>query len=383
MVWQVRNFLPLFYYFLGCLSKAKAFNSISQDFRIDQCILGHVLAAGCGQAPATQALKLASLPTNIPAFTVNKVCASGMKALTLSAALIRSGECSSVVTGGMESMSGVPFALPTQLRCPNRGLRYGNSQLIDLLALDGLTDPSCKAPMGEAAERIAEKYNFSRQEMDEYSKRSFELALASADLFREEEIVAVPATEANAFVHLDDGPGTFKPDKLASLRTPFRPENGRVTAATSSQLTDGAAALLLMSSAEAGRVGITAPLAKIISWADSALLDAMEFPVAPIDAIKTALSKANLSVEEVDLFEINEAFAVVPMAFMADLNIGLEKVNVLGGALALGHPLGASGARIVGTLITALRCKKKRIGCAAICNGGGGATALILELLLQ
>jgi acetyl-CoA C-acetyltransferase len=182
---------------------------------------------------------------------------------------------------------------------------------------------------------------------------------------------------------LDDGPGTFKPDKLASLRTPFRPENGRVTAATSSQLTDGAAALLLMSSAEAGRVGITAPLAKIISWADSALLDAMEFPVAPIDAIKTALSKANLSVEEVDLFEINEAFAVVPMAFMADLNIGLEKVNVLGGALALGHPLGASGARIVGTLITALRCKKKRIGCAAICNGGGGATALILELLLQ
>ena len=303
-----------------------------------------------------------------------------MKALTLGAALIRSGECNCVLAGGMESMSSVPFALPTQLRCPNRGLRYGNAQLTDLLAWDGLTDPDCKAPMGEAAERVVDKYKFSREDMDAYSKRSFELAIANAELLSEEEIIAVPGSDPNTFVLNDDGPCTFKPDKMATLRTPFRPD-GRVTAATSSQLTDGAAALLLMSAAEVKRVEITTPLAKIITSADFSLADPMEFPVAPIGAIQLALSKAKMSIEQIDLFEINEAFAVVPMAVMHDLQVPLEKVNVLGGALALGHPLGASGARIVGTLITALRAKNKRIGCAAICNGGGGATAMIIELL--
>lgn len=363
---------------VGCLNALE--NTATHDPNIDQCILGHVLSAGCGQAPATQALKQAKLSTSIPAFTVNKVCASGMKAVTLGAALIRSGECKCVLVGGMESMSGVPFALPAQLRCPNRGLRYGNAQLNDLLALDGLTDPDSKAPMGEAAERIAEKYNFSRADMDAYSKRSFELAIENAKLSSEREIVKVPAADGSTIVCDDDGPDTFKPEKLASLRTPFRPETGRVTAATSSQLTDGAAALLLMSAGEAKRIGVQSLKSRIISWADSSLVDPMDFPIAPIDAIKAALVKAKLSVEQIDLFEINEAFAVVPMAVMADLNVPLEKINVLGGALALGHPLGASGARIVGTLLTALEVKQKRLGCAAICNGGGGATAIILEL---
>lgn len=304
-----------------------------------------------------------------------------MKAVTLGASLIRSGECDCVLAGGTESMSSVPFALPTQLRCPNRGLRYGNAQLTDLLAWDGLTDPECKAPMGEAAERIAEKYNFSRAEMDAFAERSFQSALKNAELFWEQEMVAVPAAESNSHVITDDGPGTFKPEKLATLRTPFRPETGRVTAATSSQLTDGAAALLLVSETEMKRSGFTAPLARILSWADVSLPDAMDFPVAPVDAIRAALGKSNLTVDQVDLFEINEAFAVVPMAVMADLKVPLEKVNILGGALALGHPLGASGTRIIGTLIAALKLSGRRVGCAAICNGGGGATAIIIELV--
>lgn len=351
-----------------------------EHIQIDQCILGHVLSAGCGQAPATQALKHANLCTSIPAFTVNKVCASGMKAVTLGASLIRSGEFNCIMAGGMESMSSVPFTLPTNLRCPNRGLRYGHAQLTDLLAWDGLTDPYCKAPMGEAAERISDKYNFSRESMDAYAKRSFELAIANAELFWEAEMVAVPSPDPNMHVIADDGFKSFKPEKLSSLRTPFRPETGRVTAATSSQITDGAAALLLMSAAEMKRAGVTVPLARILSWADSSVPDPMDFPIAPIDAIKAALAKASLTASQVDLFEINEAFAVVPMAVMQELDVPLEKINVLGGALAIGHPLGASGARIIGTLITALKAKGKRIGCAAICNGGGGATAIVIEL---
>lgn len=356
---------------------------MSSDFEaakeIDQVILGHVVSAGCGQAPATQALKHAYLPTSIPAFTVNKVCASGMKALNLGAALIKADECKCVMVGGMESMSNTPFALPTQLRCPNRGLRYGNAQLTDLLALDGLTDSECKLPMGEAAERIAERYNFTREQMDEYSKRSFQSALANEELFKKEEIIAVNAATPNMHVLNDDGPSTFKPEKLATLRTPFRAD-GRVTAATSSQLTDGATALLLMSDTMAQEKRIK-PLAKVIAWADHSVADQMDFPIAPVGAIKKAAEKAGIAIGDIDLFELNEAFAVVPMAASVDLKIPMEKINVLGGALALGHPLGASGARIVGTLISALKARGGKFGCAAVCNGGGGATAVIIQLL--
>lgn len=352
---------------------------------IEEVILGHVVSAGAGQAPATQAIRLAGLGTTIPASTVNKVCASGMKAVSLASILIKSGEAACILAGGMESMSSVPYALPTQLRCPNRGLRFGNSELTDLLAHDGLIDAETDLPMGEAAERIAERFNFTRQDMDDFSKMSFQRAIDSKHLFETEEIIPVPGPKgSNTLILQDDGPKTFKPEKISSLKTPFRPENGRVTAATSSQLTDGAAAMILMSGEMVKELGIK-PLAKIITWADASLPDAMDFPCAPIDAVNICFKnvEGKLSKSQVDLYEINEAFAVVPLVTAKAIGVGLEKVNVMGGALALGHPLGASGARIIGTLMTALRSQKKKIGCAAICNGGGGASAVIIELMEQ
>lgn len=351
---------------------------------IDEVYLGHVVSAGCGQAPATQALRLAGLSTAIPATTVNKVCASGMKAVSLGAALIRSGNANCILAGGMESMSSVPYSIPTNLRCPNRGLRFGNAELTDLLAKDGLIDVESGFAMGEAAERTADKFSISRQEMDEYAKGTFERAIESKHLFESEEIIAVPAKEnPNALVISDDGPQTFKPEKMATLRTPFRAENGRVTAASSSQLTDGAAVMLLMSGEMVRELGMN-PMARIVSWADSGVCDPMEFPEAPASAIEKCLKAANLSeAADIDLHEINEAFAIVPLVISRLNSIPMQKINVLGGSVALGHPLGASGARIIGTLLTALRAGKKKRGCASICNGGGGASAMIIELCTE
>lgn len=347
---------------------------------IEEVYLGHVVSAGCGQAPATQAIRLAGLSTSIPATTVNKVCASGMKAVSLAAATIKSGNSNCILAGGMESMSSAPFTIPTQLRCPNRGLRFGNSELTDLLAKDGLIDTATGLPMGEAAERIAETHGITRQEMEEYSKGTFSRAIEAKHLFESEEIISVPSqSNPNTLIIEDDGPKTFKPEKFATLRTPFRPENGRVTAATSSQLTDGAAVMLLMSGEMVKELGIN-PLAKIITWADSGVEDSMEFPIAPTKAVAKCYKSANLTELEIDLHEINEAFAVVPLAVSRISSIPIEKINVLGGSLALGHPLGASGARIIGTLMTALKSSKKKRGCASICNGGGGASAMIIEL---
>lgn len=347
---------------------------------IDEVYLGHVISAGCGQAPATQAIRLAGLPTSIPATTVNKVCASGMKAISLGATMIRSGNANCVLAGGMESMSMAPFTLPTSLRCPNRGLRFGNSELTDLLAKDGLIDVESGLAMGEAAERTADKFSISRQEMDDYSRGTFERAIESRHLFESEEIIAVPTKDnPKALIDADEGPLTFKPEKMATLRTPFRVD-GKVTAASSSQLTDGAAVMLLMSGEMVKDLGLK-PMAKVVTWADSGVEDPMEFPEAPSRAIEKCLKAANLSeAADIDLHEINEAFAVVPLAISRLNSIPLNKINVLGGSVALGHPLGASGARIVGTLMTALRAGKKKRGCASICNGGGGASAMIIEL---
>lgn len=348
---------------------------------IEEVYLGHVVSAGCGQAAATQAIRLAGLPTSIPATTVNKVCASGMKAVSLAASQIKSGESKCVLAGGMESMSQAPFSIPNQLRCPNRGLRFGDASLTDLLAKDGLIDAESGLAMGEAAERIAEKFGITREEMDHYAIEAFTKAIESKLIFEREEVISVPSQgDPNALILQDDGPKTFKPEKISTLRTPFRPQNGRVTAASSSQLTDGASAVLLMNGGLVKELGIT-PLAKVIAWSDSGVVDAMEFPIAPSEAIKKCLGKAGLEEASVDLFEINEAFAVVPMVVSKMNSIPRDKINVMGGALALGHPLGASGARIIGTLITALKVKQKRLGCAAICNGGGGASAILIELI--
>lgn len=346
---------------------------------IEEVLLGHVVSAGCGQAPATQAIRLAGLPTSIPATTINKVCASGMKAVSLAATLIKSGQSKCVLAGGMESMSSVPFSLPTNLRCPNRGLRFGNAEMTDLLAKDGLIDAETSVPMGEAAERIAEKFGITRAEMEEFSRNSFIRANESSHLFEDEIVPVVSQASPNTLVVQDDGPKTFKPEKMSTLRTPFRPQTGRITAATSSQLTDGAAALLLMSGELVDALGIDS-IARVITWSDSGVTDAMEFPIAPSKAIEKCLQSAGLTESQIDLHEINEAFAVVPLAVSRLNSIPLEKINVLGGAVALGHPLGASGARIIGTLMTALKSQKKRRGCASICNGGGGASAIIIEL---
>jgi len=365
---------------LGCLSRTEA--EISNQFNgkemIEEIFLGHVISAGCGQAPVTQAIQLAGLPTSIPGTSVNKVCASGMKAVSLAASLIKSGQANCILAGGMESMSGVPYALPTQLRRPNVGLRFGNAQLTDLLSHDGLIDAKSHLPMGEAAERIAEKFDISRAEMDEYSRSSFTRAI-EREFEAEKQIISVTSSDGGGLVIKDDGPKTFKPDRMSSLRTPFRPEIGRVTAATSSQLTDGAAVMLLMSGKMIRELKIE-PLARIVTWADSGVTDAMDFPIAPALAIDKCYKLSGLSESDIDFHEINEAFAVVPIAVARINKIPMEKINVFGGALALGHPLGASGARIIGSLISVLKAHGKKRGCASICNGGGGASAMIIEL---
>jgi acetyl-CoA C-acetyltransferase len=368
----------------GCISQIEV--EICDKFvakeMIDEVYLGHVVSAGCGQAPVTQAIRLAGLPTSIPGTSVNKVCSSGMKAVSLAANLIKSGQANCILAGGMESMSRAPYAIPTQLRCPNSGLRFGNSQLTDLLSHDGLVDAETSLPMGEAAERIAEKFNISRAEMDEYSRSSFTRAIASSSE-NEKFIFAVPSgISSDSLVVLDDGPKTFKPDRMATLRTPFRPETGRVTAATSSQLTDGAAVMVLMSGKMVRELQIK-PIARFVTWADSGVKDAMEFPLAPALAIEKCYKQAKMSEEDISFHEINEAFAVVPLVVAQINKIPLEKINVFGGALALGHPLGASGARIIGSLISVLMCHKKKFGCASICNGGGGASAMIIEIMME
>ena len=361
-------------------AEAKNYGKFKAADLIEEVYLGHVISAGCGQAPATQAIRLAGLSTSIPATSINKVCASGMKAVSLAAVIIRTGGAKCILAGGMESMSSVPFTIPNQLRCPNRGLRFGNSELTDLLAKDGLIDSETGLAMGEAAERTADKLEITRQEMEEYSKGSFTRAIESRHLFESEEIIPVPSSASQPTLIIeDDGPKTFKPEKMATLRTPFRPENGRITAATSSQLTDGAAMILLMSGDLIKELKIN-PIARIITWSDAGVSDAMEFPLAPGIAIEKCLKSSGLTESQLDLHEINEAFAVVPLAISRTNSIPLEKINVMGGAVALGHPLGASGARIIGTLMTALRANRKKRGCASICNGGGGASAIIIEL---
>jgi acetyl-CoA C-acetyltransferase len=364
----------------GCLDRLEASSVFCRGRHVDEVILGHALQAGCGQAPATQASIAAGISNHIPSWSVNKVCASGAKAVSLAAALVRNGEAECVVAGGMESMSRVPHACPLELRLPGRGLRYGHGQLKDLLQSDGLTDAFEDILMGECAERIAAEEGIMRMEMDAFGRRSFERAIASAAVFKEYEIFPLPGT-----LEADEGPKSFRPEKdFSTLKTPFRPVGGRISAATSSQLSDGAAALVLMSATRAAELNVC-PIARILASADASG-PPDRFPLAPIDAVRRACTKASLSpAKDIDLFEINEAFAVAPIAVarrlgLADEDIE-ERVNVLGGAVALGHPLGCSGARIICTLITALRLKGKKVGCAAVCNGGGGGSAIVIELV--
>jgi acetyl-CoA C-acetyltransferase len=345
---------------------------------IDEVILGCVLPAGQGQAPARQAAFAAGLPQAAPCTTVNKMCGSGMKAIMLAHDSLSVGSATIALAGGMESMTNAPYLLDRA----RSGYRMGHGKVLDHMFLDGLEDAyGDHLPMGAFAEECAEKFQFTRAAQDAFAIASLERAQrAIGDGGFEKEIAPVMTkngkAETKAVVH-DEQPLKAKRDKIPFLKPVFR-EGGTVTAANSSSISDGAAALILMRRSEAERRGI-APLAEIRVHATHAQAPS-EFPTAPIGALRKLMDKTGWSVEDVDLFEINEAFAVVAMAAMQELSLPHEKVNVHGGACALGHPIGASGARIVVTLLAAMQRDGLKRGAAALCIGGGEATALAIEM---
>lgn len=348
------------------------FNSVQEIF------MGNVLQANLGQAPATQAAKFAGLP-DIPATTINKVCASGMKAIMLAAQGIALGDIDIAVAGGMESMSNVPFYLDKA----RNGYKLGHGQLIDGLVKDGLWDVYNDFHMGAAAEQCACDYNISRADQDNFAIESYKRSQrAQADGSFNDEIVPIEITgkkDDKTFVSVDEGPSTVQFEKIPSLNPVFKTQ-GTVTAANASTLNDGAAALVLISGDRMRELGLK-PIAKIISYAD-AQLSPENFTTAPSKAIPLALKKAALDISDIDFFEINEAFAVVSLVNNKLLNIDSAKVNIKGGAVSLGHPLGASGARILVTLIHTLKQKGAKVGVAGICNGGGGASAMVIENII-
>jgi acetyl-CoA C-acetyltransferase len=343
---------------------------------VQEVYMGNVLSANVGQAPATQASIFAGLPKNIPSTTVNKVCASGMKAIMLGAQSIMLGDNHVVVAGGMESMSNVPYYLDKG----RNGYRLGNGQIIDGLVNDGLTDVYHNYHMGNAAELCAKECNVSREEQDAYAIESYKRSAAaySKEAFKQEIIpVEVPQRGKDPLVVAEDE--EYKKinfDKVSTLKPVFV-KDGTVTAANASTLNDGAAAVILMSKEKAEELGIK-PLAKIRGFADAQQAPEW-FTTAPSKAIPKAIEKAGLTPNDIEYYEINEAFSVVSIANNRALNLDPTKVNVNGGAVSIGHPLGASGARIIVTLLNVLEQKNAKIGAAGICNGGGGASAIVIE----
>jgi acetyl-CoA C-acetyltransferase len=345
---------------------------------VQQVIMGNVLSAGIGQAPARQAGIGAGIPTGAGAVTINKVCGSGMKAVMFAANDIRCGEYDLAVAGGMESMSNAPYILQ-QAR---GGYRMGNGKIIDSMIHDGLWDPYGDKHMGTCAETCVSKFAFSREDQDAFSLESYHRAQAASreGKFKDEiAVVELAGKKGSTLVADDEEPFAAPLEKMPTLKPAFAKEGGSVTAANSSKINDGAAALVVTSAEYAKERGLK-PMARIIAQATFAH-DPEWFTTAPAGAIEIALKRAKMSVGDIDLFEVNEAFAAVAMAAMKDVNIPHDKINVHGGAVALGHPIGASGARILVTLLHALRSREKRYGMAAICIGGGEAAALILERL--
>ena len=343
--------------------------------QVEEVLMGNVLSAGLGQAPATQATKFAGLP-DIPSTTVNKVCASGMKTIMLAAQSIASGDKDIIVAGGMESMSNVPFYLDKA----RNGYKLGHGQLTDGLIKDGLWDVYNDYHMGSAAELCATDCHISREDQDAYAVMSYERSQkAIIDGRFKDEVVPVEIKDRKGNVTLfnaDEEPANVKFDKIAGLRPVFK-KDGTVTAANASTLNDGAAAVVLMSKEKADELGIK-PLAKVLAFADAQQAPEW-FTTAPSKAIPLALNKAGKQINEIDAFEINEAFSVVSLANNQALGLNPDKVNINGGAVSLGHPLGASGARIIVTLIHVLQQNNGKIGVAGICNGGGGASAMVIE----
>lgn len=342
---------------------------------VSEVIMGCVLPANLGQAPARQASLGADLPTSAGCTTINKVCGSGMKAIMLGHDLIKAGSASVVVAGGMESMTNAPHMVNAR-----SGIRYGDGQLVDHLAWDGLTNPYDGKSMGVFGEMCADKYHFTREQQDAFAIESVNRAKAAQQngSFTDEIVpVTVKTRKGEVQVDTDEEPGRSDVNKIPTLRPAFRKENGTITAASSSSISDGAAAVVLLSADDAHKRGLT-PLARIVAHATHSQ-EPEWFTTAPVGAIRKVLEKAGWKIEDVDLFEINEAFAVVAMTPMKELGIPHEKLNVNGGACALGHPIGASGARLVVTLLNALRARGLKRGIAALCIGGGEATAIAVE----
>ena len=344
---------------------------------IDEVLMGSVLTAGQGQAPARQAALAAGLPVSTTCTTVNKVCGSAMKSIMLGGNALRSGQTSVVVAGGMESMSGAPYLLP-QAR---QGYRFGHAQMLDHMQYDGLQDAYQGVAMGNFAETCASKYQFSREMQDVFAMESLSRAKQAIEkgyFANEVAPVTLSTRRGDVVVDTDEQPGNAKPEKIPQLRPAFQ-KDGSVTAANASSISDGAAALTLMMSDEAEARGLK-PIALIHGYDESAQ-EPEWFTTAPVTAVQNTLKRVGWSIDEVDLWEINEAFAVVAMAAMHELSIPHSKLNVHGGACALGHPIGASGARILVTLIHAMQRRGDKKGMASLCIGGGEATAMAIELV--
>jgi acetyl-CoA C-acetyltransferase len=343
---------------------------------VNEVLMGCVMQANLGQAPARQAARFAGIPDNVPCTTVNKVCASGMKAVMQGAQSIMLGDNDVVIAGGMESMSNVPF-YSDNMRWGNK---YGNVTLNDGIIKDGLLDVYHNYPMGNAAELCAKECNISREDQDAFAIQSYKRSQAAieAGLFTNEIIpVAVPQKKGDSIlVTTDEEAYNVKFDKIAGLKSAFV-KDGSVTAANSSTMNDGATALILMSKEKAEALGLK-PLAKLIGYADAEQAPEW-FTTTPSIAVPKAVAKAGLKMEDIQYFELNEAFSVVGLVNCRNMNLDNDKVNVNGGAVALGHPLGSSGARIITTLINVLNQKNAKYGVAAICNGGGGASAVVIE----
>lgn len=357
----------------GALEKV----SLSAD-KVDEVYMGNVLQANLGQAPARQAAMAAGLTQEVPCTTINKVCSSGMKSIMLAAQSIMCGDNDIVIAGGMENMSSVPHYFAKG----RNGQKLGDMKLIDGLVKDGLTDVYNKVHMGNCAELCAKEMNFSREQQDAFAIESYNRSASAWENGKfKDEVVPVPVPQRlgdDLIVSEDEEYKNVKMDKIPNLRPVFD-KDGTVTAANASTLNDGAAALLLMSAEKAKELGLK-PLAKIRSYADAAH-QAEWFTTAPAKALPIALDKANLSTGDVDYFELNEAFSVVGLANIEKLELDATKVNVNGGAVSLGHPLGCSGARIIVTLLHVLQQNGAKVGAAGICNGGGGASALVIEMI--
>ncbi|WP_417428938.1 acetyl-CoA C-acyltransferase [Halpernia sp.] len=363
---------------LGSIAIKGALDKINLNpEEVQEVYIGNVLQANVGQAPARQAALGANLKNSTPSTTINKVCASGMKAVMLAAQSIKCGDAEIIVAGGMENMSRTPHYLEGR-----NGQKLGDIKLIDGIVKDGLTDVYNKQHMGSCAEMCAKEYHFSREDQDQFAIESYKrVAKASENGKFKDEIVSVeiPQRKGDPIIFSEDE--EFKKvnfEKMPSLKPVFQKENGTITAANASPINDGASVLVLMSKEKMEELNLK-PLAKIISYADAAQ-EPEFFTTAPSKALPKALAKANLEISDVDFFELNEAFSVVGLANIKILGLDPAKVNVNGGAVALGHPLGNSGSRILVTLINVLKQNNGKIGAAAICNGGGGASAMVIEL---